>query len=165
MTLMQRRRALMEVKGGANNPMVLTLGIDFFMREGNAASLLGNFTSSWRSGFSSTRRGCFSNLQVDGVPEVSKLGDGNTGTFYPIPIPRGATKVKSFTVDKQVDVSLTYGYWNGSTISGLSSQNWVPMANLDVTGKNFFVFCFRVDSSNTAFDASNTPTSVVIEFE
>lgn len=155
----------MGAKGGDDNPMVLTLGINFFMRDGNAGWNNGNFTSSWASGFINTRRGCFSNIQVDGVPQVSMLGAGNTGTFYPIPIPRGATKIKSFTVDKQVDVSLTYGYWDGSTFSGLSSKNWISMENLDVTGKNFFVFCIRVDSSNTAFDASNTPTSVVIEFE
>lgn len=164
MTLMQRRRALMAAKG-RNDPMVLTLGIDFFMREGNAGWGNGNFTSSWYSGFINTRRGCFSNLQSDGVRNVSLIGEGNTGTFYPIPIPRSATKIKSFTVDKQVDVSLTYGYWDGSTLSGLSSKNWISMENLDVTGKNFFVFCFRVNSSNTAFDESNTPTSVVIEFE
>ena len=162
MTLMERRRALMAAN--EQNKMEYRLGADFEMFASNASYNNGNFTASLAQNFANTRRSFFSTEQSGNIPYASKIS-GFQYNVYPIPIPVGATKIKEIVTDKPVDLSITLAFWDGSGYQGFVSRNWIAKTDIDLTGKNFFAFQFRVDSANTPFSDANTPTSVVITFE
>lgn len=160
--LMMRRRALMAAN--EQNKMEYRLGVDFEMFASNASYNNGNFTASLAQNFANTRRSFFSTEQSGNIPYAGKVS-GFQYNVYPIPIPVGATKIKEIAADKPVDLSITLAFWNGSSWQGFESRNWIAKTDIDLTGKNYFVFQFRVDSSNTYFSEANTPTSVTVTFE
>lgn len=161
-SILRRRRGMM----GAQNKMVLTLGTDFIIRDGNATYLMNpeRFVNSWSDGLKEIRRACFSETQINNVPNISLKGSGNTGTFYPLFVPDGATIIKEVKTNKTLELSIVIGSWDGSSVSNIKQKTWVPMTNIDLEGRNLFTFCFRVDSSNTPFDSTNIPTEITVEF-
>lgn len=170
----QYASANVNVPTSEDDPNHLEMGETLFLACGSTGVIGGNPVHQLTGSTAPiARRALYSTNGTVPVYCTYATNTHTIGGYYLIEIPTGVTSA-TLNIDKSCQYTLQeYLIENGSLSQNGSSSAWIDItANTDVviplkqlvSNATHMSLCFRVDSSNTAYSASNMPQSISIDF-